>query len=68
MRPRPISGQQFFHPLPSCINWRWIHQHSNGWFHAHVRHNGRDQELGVFRSAVEANAAVVEAPGLQRSG
>ena len=57
-----------FHPLPSCINWRWIHQHSNGWFHAHVRHNGRDQELGVFQSAIEANAAVVEALRLQRGG
>ena len=61
MRPRPMIGEGLAHALPSCIKWRWIHQRSDGWFHAHVRLNGRDHELGVFQSAVEANAAVVEA-------
>ena len=60
MRPRPMIGEGLAHALPSCINWRWIHQRPDGWFHAHVRLNGKDQELGVFQSAIEANAAVVE--------
>ena len=68
MRPRPMTGEGLAHALPSCINWRWIHQRSDGLFQAHMRRNGRDLELGVFLSAVEANAAVVEALRLQNHG
>ena len=68
MRPRPMTGERLAHALPSCINWRWIHQRTDGLFQAHMRRNGRDLELGVFSSAVEANAAVVDALRLQNHG
>ncbi len=47
-------------PLPSCINWKWVECTPQGMFKAHYCFKGKCKDLGVFKSAEEANREVIK--------